>query len=218
MRSLQVWMTVVSLLALSAPSALAQGPSVAQVVTEPLADAPLLPLPSSMSFEEYEDMNRGLLKAMPYGLFPGGIHFYAKEDTTGWILGGTVALGVVLVIAGASMMEEGQEWQETPHETVDLGDQRFARVPKSQELSLSGTTTHYTLERLEKEQVGGGGALLGLGVAAIVGSYIYDIFHGMRVIEEKRNRVRFKYGQQLQTSMGIDPTTGEPRVTMRLRF
>ena len=59
---------------------------------------------------------------------------------------------------------------------------------------------------------------MGLGVAAIVGSYMYDIFHGMRTIEEKRNRVRFKYGDQFKTSLAIDPTTGQPRLTMNLRF
>ena len=196
-------------------SALAQG----QLKVEPLGETPLLPIPATMTFEEYEDMNRGFLKAMPYVIFPGGLHFYANEDTTGWVLAGTVTAGIVLVIAGAGMMEEGDDFQESDFEIENIGDKRFAKVPKRLEQTATGTTTFYELQEVEKEpKASAGGALVGLGAAAIIGSYLYDIFHGMRVIEEKRNRVRFKYGIKMNAGVTLDPTNGEPRLTMNLRF
>jgi hypothetical protein len=190
------------------------------VTSEPFGETPLHPIPATMTFEEYEDMNRGLLKAMPYFIFPGGIHFYANEDTTGWVLAGTVTAGIVMIIAGAGMMEEGEDFRESDFETVDHGDKRFAKMPKRREEGpTGGVTTVYELQEVEKEpKAGGGGALIGIGAVAIVGSYIYDIFHGMRTIEEKRNRVRFKYGVQMNAGVTLDPRNGEPRLTMDLRF
>ena len=212
-RTLLVAGSILSLLWTS--TALAQG----ELKVEPLGESPLLPIPATMTFEEYEDMNRGFLKAFPYALFPGGMHFYANEDTTGWVLAGTVTAGVVMLIAGVGMMEEGEDFQESDFEIVNIGDKRFAKVPRQQEVTLTGQTTFYDLQEVEKEpQGGGGGALVGLGIAAIVGSYVYDIFHGMRTIEEKRNRVRFKYGVQMNAGVTLDPRNGEPRLTMDLRF
>jgi hypothetical protein len=220
-RTLLVAGSILSLLWTS--TALAQG----ELKVEPLGETPLLPIPATMTFEEYEDMNRGFLKAFPYALFPGGMHFYANEDTTGWVLAGTVTAGIVLIIAGVGMMEEGEDFQESDFEIVNIGDKRFAKVPRQQEVTttgeptreITGETTFYDLQEVEKEPKGGGGrALVGIGALAIVGSYIYDIFHGMRTIEEKRNRVRFKYGVQMNAGVTLDPRNGEPRLTMDLRF
>ena len=32
--------------------------------------------------------------------------------------------------------------------------------------------------------------------------YLYDFVHGIQVIEEKRDRVRFEYGKALQVNLG----------------
>ena len=32
--------------------------------------------------------------------------------------------------------------------------------------------------------------------------YLYDFVHGIRVMEEKRDRVRFKYGKALRVHLG----------------
>jgi len=41
-------------------------------------------------------------------------------------------------------------------------------------------------------------AVLGFGLLIV--DIIYDVYHGVRVIEEKRDAVRFKYGKQLNFS------------------
>ena len=67
-------------LALVLPSsALSQGTG------DVLNEAPLIPIPQDMTYEEYQDMNRristGLMRsAIPV---PGMMHFYAGEPTTG---------------------------------------------------------------------------------------------------------------------------------------
>jgi hypothetical protein len=38
------------------------------------------------------------------------------------------------------------------------------------------------------------------------------------VIEEKRDRVRFKYGQQLKLQMGMQNERGAPRPTLQLSY
>ncbi len=40
-----------------------------------------------------------------------------------------------------------------------------------------------------------GGALVGVGVLAIVGAYVWDFYHGVRIIEEKRDKARYKIGK-----------------------
>jgi hypothetical protein len=39
--------------------------------------------------------------------------------------------------------------------------------------------------------------MIGLGVATIVGVYFWDILQGVSLIEEKRNRARYKIAQML---------------------
>ena len=63
--------------------------AVAQGTGDVLNEAPLIPIPQDMTYEEYQDMNRristGLMRsAIPV---PGMMHFYAGEPTTGkWLL------------------------------------------------------------------------------------------------------------------------------------
>ena len=57
----------------------------AQGLGDVLNEAPLVPVPQQMSYEEYRDMNRRLtvglaLRAIPV---PGMLHFYAGETKTG---------------------------------------------------------------------------------------------------------------------------------------
>ena len=88
--------------------------AVAQGTGDVLNEAPLIPIPQDMTYEEYQDMNRristGLMRsAIPV---PGMMHFYAGEPTTGkWLLATGLA-GVASMIAGAALWEEG-EFAET---------------------------------------------------------------------------------------------------------
>ena len=202
------------------PSALADGPTIVPVpLGEVLNEMPLTAVPGQMTFEEYEDMHRGLFQGFLYSGIPGGWHFYAGEEKTGWILAGTVVAGIGMIIAGASLHEETDEWSDSDYETIDVAGQRYEQIPKSSRLVGDDLTTNFELRALEKKyEDNGGGLLIGLGAAAIVGSYLYDFLGGVSVIESKRRRVRYKYGKDMNAGVTFDPRTGQPRLSMQLSF
>ncbi|MBD90768.1 MAG: hypothetical protein CL940_10550 [Deltaproteobacteria bacterium] len=219
-RTLASFVAFLSLLIAWAPSVSADPAVIVPVpIGDTLRETPLHPVPSKMSFEEYEDMNRNVFQGMLYGGIPGGWHFYAGEERTGWILVGTVAAGIGMIIAGASMAEETGEWADSDFQTTDIGDQRYERVPTGSTRVGDEVTTQFELRPLSKEfEDNGHGALIGLGVATLLGSYVYDFLHGITVIERKRQRVRYKYGQGMNAGVTLDPRTGDPRVSVGLRF
>ena len=215
------WVLTALSLLIAWPSAVLADPGV--IVPVPIGDTlgetPLHPVPSKMTFEEYEDMHRNVFQGMLYGGIPGGWHFYAGEERTGWILVGTVAAEIGMIIAGASMAEETGEWAASDFQTTDIGNQRYERVPTGSTRVGDEITTQFELRPLSKEfEDNGHGALIGLGVATLLGSYIYDFLHGITVIEQKRQRVRYKYGQGMNAGVTLDPRTGDPRVSVGLRF
>jgi hypothetical protein len=170
-----------------------------------LNEAPLMPVPPDMTFEEYQDMNRRLsvglvMSAIPV---PGMIHFYAGEKRTGWRILGTATLGVVTMVSGAMVVDEG-DFPKSDFELMILNpgdadrERRFEKIP----VEMTGADTTYRLNELFRKPGGGTGvAMMLLGGAIIVADIAYDLVHGIKVIEEKRDRVRFKYGQTLSLSM-----------------
>ena len=172
-----------------------------------LNESPLTPVPADMTFEEYRDMNRRLtvglaLTAIP---IPGLIHDYAGEKKTAKRIR-RVALGSVgLIVAGAFMAGDDMgEWQETDYrvhcESKDEGDNKlcYEMIPTGM---IGDSVTTYDLKPLNRKRDGGGGGLLiVLGVGLLVADVIYDVYHGVKIIEEKRDAVRFKYGKQLNFS------------------
>ena len=199
-------------LALVLPSSI-----VAQGTGDVLNEAPLIPIPQDMTYEEYQDMNRristGLMRsAIPV---PGMMHFYAGEPTTGkWLLATGLA-GVASIIAGAALWEEG-EFAETDFDVLVINagkdkERRYEKIP----VSLEGETPKYRLREIQRDG-GVGGPLVALGVITIAGSMIYDFLHGIEVIETKRDRVRFKYGKQLKLQAGA--RTGTPSVALSYAF
>ena len=172
-----------------------------------LNEAPLAPIPKEMTFEEYQDMNRRLtvglvLAAIPV---PGMIHFYAGEKKTGIKILGVATLGLGSILLGVSGLEEG-DFPKSDYELMILNpgnkdsERQFEKVP----VFLTNTDTTFKLHEIFREQKGGSGALILLGAALLIGDYVYDFIHGVRVIERKRDRVRYKYGQTL--SLELEPT------------
>ena len=104
--------------------------AVAQGTGDVLNEAPLIPIPQDMTYEEYQDMNRristGLMRsAIPV---PGMMHFYAGEPTTGkWLLATGLA-GVASIIAGAALWEEG-EFAETDFDVLVINGWERQRAP-----------------------------------------------------------------------------------------
>ena len=193
-----VWIVVLTAL-LTQPAAAQWG--------DTLNEAPLTPVPPQMTFEEYRDMNRRLsvglaLRAIP---LPGMLHFYAGERETGRRLVKTSLLGLASIVAGAFLVDES-DFPATDFDVLVLnagdkdGERRYEKIP----VKVEGEVMHYRLKELRREGGGGIGVpfiLLGVGVIAY--DFLYDFVHGIQVIEEKRDRVRYKYGKQLKLQVGI---------------
>jgi hypothetical protein len=168
----------------------AQQPSV-----EPLLEVPLHRIPKDVTYEVYQDANRRVGLAVFYGLVPGGVHAYANEPTKGWVLSGTAIAGLIAMISGLTMTEETVQKNDR-YETIDIGSRTFYRVP----VEVSGDNTTFRLDEVSQKErtlTTGGGALLGLGITALVGTYIYDFYHGIKLIESKRDKARYKIGQAI---------------------
>ena len=192
---LACWIAGLSLALLSPTGAPAQ---------DDLTEVPLVPLPKGMTWEEYRDMNRRLsvglaLSAIPV---PGMMHFYAGEPRTGRRLLVTSLLGAASVVAGAALLGDG-DFPESDFEVLVLNpgedrERRYEKIP----VEIDGTTTRYRLREQEREAGLLPGALVLVGGLTLAVDYLYDFFHGIQVMEEKRDRVRFKYGRSLHLHLG----------------
>ena len=171
--------------------------------TDPLSETPLYPIPSEMSFEEYQDMNRRLSQAFLWSSIPipGITHYYAGEKKIAKRLFYIGLGGSICVISGFLSMKEGDwpEYNENIHVIHNQGSDEerwYERIP----VSVEGDNIHYKLNEIYKKQSGNGGGLIAIGIAIIIGDFLYDRIRGLHIIEEKRNQVRFKYGKQLKFS------------------
>ena len=168
---------------------------------DPLSETPLYPIPSEMTFEEYEDMNRRLSQAFLWSSIPipGITHYYAGEKKIAKRLFYISMAGVACIGAGASSMGEASwpDYNENIHVIHNQGtdnERWYERVP----VSMEGDMIQYQLNEIYKQQDGNGGGLIFLGLAIIIGDFIYDRIKGLQLVEEKRNKVRYKYGQKIK--------------------
>ena len=191
-----------------------------------LNETPLHAIPEEMTFEEYQDANRRMLSGILVSSLvpvPGMMHFYAGEKKTRYRLLAVSGIGVLSILGGlASMTEEGDGWLDTDYETVDIGTERYEKIPVLIYEENGEENTGYSLRKLPKEHEGGalGVSLMILGGGAIIACHLYDWIHGIHTIETKRDRVRFKYGKQLSFSMDpmIDLDRQFAGVSLGVRF
>ena len=187
-----------------------------------LAETPLYPVPAEMTFEEYQDMNRRLtiglaLTSIP---IPGIVHRYAGEKKKARRLFMIGVGGLGLVAAGASMMGE-EEWPESDYNLMILNagednEIRYEKIPIKQ----IGDDIEYKLVPMNKQRDGSGGGLIILGALVLVGDIFYDWLHGWKMIINKRDAVRYKYGQQIQVSVRpeVNLNTQSAGINFRLFF
>ena len=214
-KHLPCWIAALSLALLSPTGAHAQ---------DDLTEVPLVPLPEGMTWEEYRDMNRRLsvglaLSAIPV---PGMMHFYAGRARTGKRLLTTGLLGAASIVAGLALLGDG-DFPETDFEVLVLNrgdgdrERRYEKIP----VEIDGSRVHYRLREQQREPGLLPGALILLGGLTLAVDYLYDFVHGIRVIEEKRDRVRFKYGKALRVHLGaghgLSPRAG-PVVALSCSF
>ena len=192
---------------------------------EALSETPLYPIPAEMTFEEYQDMNRRMSLAVAWSSIPvpGITHYYAGEKKKAKQLFYIGLGGLGCIIAGAGSEEE-KIWPDTTgnlrdnyviHNEGQDNEKWFERIP----VSMEGDVLHYDLKEVRKEPKGGGG-LIALGVLVLVGDFVYDRLWGFQKIEEKRDRVRYKYGQQLQFSIKpkMEPLAGGFSLSLNVQF
>jgi hypothetical protein len=187
-----------------------------------LNETPLYPVPAEMTFEEYQDMNRRLtiglaLTSIP---IPGIVHRYAGEKKKARRLFMIGAGGLALIIAGASMMDE-EKWPESDYEvwTINEGEdneKQYEKIPINQ----VGDDIEYKLIPMNKQSDGSGGGLIILGALVLAGDIFYDWLHGWKMIVNKRDAVRYKYGQQIQVSVRpeVNLNTQSAGINFRLFF
>ena len=172
-----------------------------------LNETPIYPIPEEMTFEEYQDMNRRLgvgllLAAIP---IPGTIHNYAGEEKIAKKIRWVAAGSVLSIIVGAISTKEGA-WEESPYQISILNEGeenelRYQMIP----VGSVGTDIEYKYVELNKTTKSSGATfLIPLGISVLIADYLYDYIHGIKTIENKRDRVRFKYGKKLDFS--FEPT------------
>ncbi|MBT5059462.1 MAG: hypothetical protein HOM68_23155 [Gemmatimonadetes bacterium] len=179
----------------------------AQLWGESLNESPLTPIPEQMTLEEYKNMNRRLsvglaLRVIPV---PGIMHYYAGEPETGKRLWRRSLLGVAAIIAGAAMSDsDGNDFPTSDFDVLILNagnkkrERRYEQIP----VEIEDGNTQYRLREIDRKgDFMPGGPLIIAGVATIAYGLIYDFYKGIRLIEDKRDRVRHKYGAQLGMQM-----------------
>jgi hypothetical protein len=174
--------------------------------TDLLNENPIYPIPGEMTFEEYQDMNRRLgvgllLAAIP---IPGTIHNYAGEEKIAKKIRWVAAGSVLSVIMGAISTKEG-DWEGSPYQISILNEGeenelRYKMIP----IGSVGTDIEYKYVELYKTKTSGATFLIPLGISVLIADYLYDYIHGIKTIENKRDKVRFKYGKKIDFS--FEPT------------
>ena len=91
-----------------------------------------------------------------------------------------------------------------PNSILNEGEEnelRYQMIP----VGSVGTDIEYKYVELNKTTKSSGATLLiPLGISVLIADYLYDYIHGINTIENKRDRVRFKYGKKIDFS--FEPT------------
>ena len=191
---------------------------------EIMSETPLHPIPEEMTYEEYQDMNRriNIGVGLAFIPIPGIVHRYAGEKSTAKKLS-YITIGGLLAFAASSGSEE-REWPESDYELFIMNEGldneiRYEKIPV--EITGNDSVTYKLNQVYKRVSHVGGNPLLGfIGIAAVFGSYYYDVFHGLKMIHDKREAVRFKYGKKLQYSVrpSFDPFASKAKLNLDIYF
>ena len=191
---------------------------------EIMSETPLHPIPEEMTYEEYQDMNRriNIGVGLAFIPIPGIVHRYAGEKSTAKKLS-YITIGGLLAFAGSSGSQE-KKWPESDYELFIMNEGldneiRYEKIPV--EITGNDSVTYKLNQVYKRVNRVGGNPLLGLiGIVAVFGSYYYDVFHGLKMIHDKREAVRFKYGKKLQYSVrpSFDPFASKAKLNLDIYF
>ena len=95
-------------------------------------------------------------------------------------------------------------------------EKRYEKIP----VNHVGNDIEYKLNPLRKEKTGSGGRLIAFRTVNLIGDILYDWLHDWKMIVNKRDAVRYKYGQQLQLSLEpkINPLAQKAGLSLSLYF
>jgi len=191
---------------------------------EIMSETPLHPIPEEMTYEEYQDMNRriNIGVGLAFIPIPGIVHRYAGEKSTAKKLS-YITIGGLLAFAASSGSEE-RKWPESDYELFIMNEGldneiRYEKIPV--EITGNDSVTYKLNQVYKRVNYIGGNPLLGfIGIAAVFGSYYYDVFHGLKMIHDKREAVRFKYGKKLQYSVrpSFNPFASKAKLNLDIYF
>ena len=192
--------------------------------SEILSETPLYPVPENMTFEEYQDMNRRISQALLWSSIPipGITHYYAGEHKTAKRLFFLGAGGFACLLAGIISLEDTKWPNDRENYFIQNPNQEnerwFERIPHSLDITATGEEIiHYELKEIQKES-SGGEILIFTGLAIILGDFAYDRIVGLRLIEQKRDKVRYKYGQKLDFSFHKGFLPYKQQIGFKLNF
>ncbi|OUX31063.1 MAG: hypothetical protein CBE24_05775 [bacterium TMED264] len=195
--------------------------------SDPLSETALYPVPKEMSFEEYQDMNRRMSQALLWSSIPipGITHYYAGDKKKAKKIFYVGASGFACIVGGLLYMKDA-EWPDNRdnyfiQNQYQDNERWFEKTPVSVDISESGEeSVQYSLKEIQKESDGGGGFLIFIGAAIVLGDLVYDRIVGLRLIEQKRDKVRFKYGQKLNFSFDplLSPSIKEIKLNFKFPF
>ena len=191
---------------------------------EIMSETPLHPIPEEMTYEEYQDMNRriNIGVGLAFIPIPGIVHRYAGEKSTAKKLS-YITVGGLLAFAASSGSVE-RKWPESDYELFIMNEGldneiRYEKIPV--EITGNDSVTYKLNQVYKRVNRIGGNPLLGfIGIAAVFGSYYYDVFHGLKMIHDKREAVRFKYGKKLQYSVrpSFNPFASKAKLNLDIYF
>ena len=192
---------------------------------DPLSETSLHPVPKEMSFKEYQDMNRRMSQALLWSSIPipGITHYYAGDHKTAKRLFFLGAGGFALLMSGIVSLEDAKWPNDRENYFIQNPNQEnerwFERIPHSLDISATGEEIiHYKLREIQKESSGGGRVLIFTGLAIILGDFAFDRLVGLRLIEQKRDKVRYKYGQKLDFSFDKGFSPYKQQIGFKLNF
>ena len=193
-------------------------------IADPLSETALHPVPKEMSFEEYQDMNRRISQALLWSSIPipGITHYYAGDYKTAKRLFFLGAGGFACLMAGIFSLEDAKWPNDRENYFIQNPNQEnerwYERIPHSLDITATGEEIiHYKLREIQKES-SGVGILIITGLAIILGDFAYDRIVGLRLIEQKRDKVRYKYGQKLDFSFHKGFLPYKQQIGFKLNF
>ncbi len=155
-----------------------------------------------MSFNEYSLLTRDLrLKEMAYAtMVPGYVHFWEKDNRTGYVLVGIRAFAygeLAYFLYDLNKNSQNQTWRDVIKKEGLIGSVSYDKDKRTQN-----------------------SVLVYSALALIVGEYLFDWIHGQYRLQKKQEMIRYKYNLKMNlTSMpGLGKQSYNPGFGLKMQI